>query len=67
MDIKLYDSELKVMEVLWGQGEMPARSIVDVLSETVAGIKTQPTQLSKNVLKRALLSAMSLVLSASHW
>ena len=27
MDIKLFDSELKVMDVLWKQGDTPAREI----------------------------------------
>ena len=31
MEGKLFDSELKVMEVLWEQGPRPAKDIVDVL------------------------------------
>ena len=33
MDIKLFDSELKVMDVLWKEGDTPAREIARVLSE----------------------------------
>ena len=33
--MKLFDSELKVMEVLWEQGQKPAREIVDVLSDRI--------------------------------
>ena len=36
MDVKLFDSELKVMEVLWEQGTKTAKEIVDVLSEADA-------------------------------
>ena len=32
MDGKLFDSELKVMEVLWEQGPAPAKDIVDILA-----------------------------------
>ena len=35
MKHKLFDSELKVMEVLWRGGEMPARDIARVLSESI--------------------------------
>ena len=31
MDGKLFDSELKVMEVLWEQGPTLAKDIVDIL------------------------------------
>ena len=33
MNGKLFDSELKVMEVLWENGAMSAKDIVDVLAE----------------------------------
>ena len=33
--MKLFDSELKVMEVLWTQGQKSAREIVDVLSNSI--------------------------------
>ncbi|WP_148409423.1 BlaI/MecI/CopY family transcriptional regulator [Murimonas intestini] len=33
MDIKLFDSELKVMEVLWKEGELPAGQIARILKE----------------------------------
>ncbi len=35
MDIKLFDSELKVMDVLWREGDTAARYIADVLAEEV--------------------------------
>ena len=32
MDIKLFDSELKVMEVLWREGDTPAKDVAKVLT-----------------------------------
>ena len=32
MDIKLFDSELKVMDVLWKEGDTPAKEIARVLT-----------------------------------
>ena len=33
--MKLFDSELKVMEVLWEHGQKSAREIVDILSKRI--------------------------------
>lgn len=35
MDIKLFDSELKVMDVLWKEGDLTAKQISDILKERV--------------------------------
>ena len=35
MAVKLFDSELKVMDVLWREGEVPARAVVDELAQTM--------------------------------
>ena len=35
MDIKLFDSELKVMEVLWKEGDLPAGQIAKILKEEI--------------------------------
>ena len=35
MDVKLFDSELKVMTVLWKEGDATAKHISDVLKEEV--------------------------------
>ena len=42
MGEKLFDSELKVMDVLWREGEVPARQIVEELARTM-GWKTSTT------------------------
>ena len=53
--MKLFDSELKVMEVLWEQGSMPARDIVDVLSERIGWNKnTTYTVIKKCIDKGAI-------------
>ena len=33
--MKLFDSELKVMDVLWTNGDMPARQIAAILTESI--------------------------------
>lgn len=53
--MKLFDSELKVMEVLWEQGARPARDIVDVLSERIGWNKnTTYTVIKKCIEKGAV-------------
>lgn len=42
MTEKLFDSELKVMDVLWREGEASARAIVDELAQTM-GYKSSTT------------------------
>ena len=55
MDVKLFDSELKVMEVLWEQGAKTAKEIVDVLSECIGWNKnTTYTVIKKCVEKGAI-------------
>lgn len=55
MDQKLFDSELKVMEVLWEQGSKSAREIVDVLSDRIGWNKnTTYTVIKKCIDKGAI-------------
>ena len=35
MEIKLFDSELKVMEVLWKEGDLPAKDISQILGDKI--------------------------------
>ena len=35
MKIKLFDSELKVMEVLWREGDLPAGQLAKILKEEI--------------------------------
>jgi len=53
--MKLFDSELKVMEVLWEQGQKSAREIVEVLSERIGWNKnTTYTVIKKCIEKGAV-------------
>lgn len=55
MNGKLFDSELKVMEVLWEQGPKPAKDIVDVLSARIGWNKnTTYTVIKKCIEKGAV-------------
>ena len=40
MKVKLFDSELKVMEIIWGKGEATAKEIAAELTEKVGWNKT---------------------------
>ncbi|WMJ89871.1 BlaI/MecI/CopY family transcriptional regulator [Anaerocolumna sp. MB42-C2] len=55
MEIKLFDSELKVMEVLWEKGEISARSIVEILATQIGWNKnTTYTVIKKCIEKGAI-------------
>ena len=52
MDIKLFDSELKVMSVLWREGDSTAKHISDILQEQTGwNINTTYTVI-KNEIRR---------------
>lgn len=53
--MKLFDSELKVMEVLWEEGAVPARRVVEVLGRRIGWNKnTTYTVIKKCVEKGAV-------------
>lgn len=55
MEIKLFDSELKVMCVLWREGETTAKHISDILNEEVGwNINTTYTVIKKCIAKGAV-------------
>ncbi len=43
--VKLYDSELKVMDVLWKEGDVAAKYVADVLTKELGWNKTLPIRL----------------------
>lgn len=54
--MKLFDSELKVMEVLWRTGDRTAKEIAGVLGESVGwNVNTTYTVIKKCVAKGAVL------------
>ena len=55
MDIKLFDSELKVMDVLWKEGNCTARHIADVLTTDLGrNINTTYTLIKRCIKKGAI-------------
>ena len=55
MDIKLFDSELKIMEVLWRQGDTKAKDIADILAgETGWNVNTTYTLIKRCIKKGAV-------------
>ena len=55
MEKKLFDSELKVMEVLWNRGDTPARQIAAILTEEVGwNVNTTYTLIKRCINKGAI-------------
>lgn len=49
------DSELKVMEVLWAEGDVPARRVAEVLEETAKWTKNTTYTLLTRVIAKGLV------------
>ena len=55
MDNKLVDSELKIMNVLWKEGDCPARHIAEVLTEEYGwNVNTTYTLIKRCIKKGAI-------------
>ncbi len=55
MAVKLFDSELKVMDVLWKDGDKTAKQISDILKEKIGwNVNTTYTVIKKCVSKGAI-------------
>ncbi len=55
MAIKLFDSELKVMDVLWKDGDMTAKRISDILKDEIGwNMNTTYTVIKKCIAKGAI-------------
>lgn len=53
--MKLFDSELRVMDVLWREGDLPARRIADVLTRQIGwNINTTYTLIKRCIGKGAI-------------
>lgn len=55
MDLKLFDSELKVMDVLWREGNATAKHISDVLKEEVGWNMNTTYTLIKRCMKKGAI------------
>lgn len=55
MEAKLFDAELKVMEVLWREGDTPARQVAAILTEEVGwNVNTTYTLIKRCIKKGAI-------------
>lgn len=55
MDVKLFDSELKVMDVLWREGDTVAKHIASVLNAEVGGNVNTTYTLIKRCIKKGAI------------
>lgn len=58
MEIKLFDSELKVMDVLWKQGETTAKRLAELLREQVGWSKTTTYTLIKRCIDKGAIERL---------
>ena len=56
MELKLFDSERKVMEVLWDHGDLSAKELADRLKELVGWSKTTTYTVIKNCIDKKAVS-----------
>lgn len=56
MELKLFDSELKVMEVLWKGGDTTAKDIAEILREQVGWSKTTTYTVIKKCIEKGIIS-----------
>ena len=53
--VKLFDSELKVMDVLWRKGDLPAKAIAKTLTEEIGwNVNTTYTLIKRCIAKEAI-------------
>lgn len=53
--MKLFDSELKVMDVLWREGDLPAKAISKTLTEEIGwNVNTTYTLIKRCIAKEAI-------------
>lgn len=55
MDIKLFDSELKVMDVLWREGQVTAKHVSDVLNRDIGWNMNTTYTLIKRCIKKGAI------------
>jgi predicted transcriptional regulator len=56
MEVKLFDSELKVMEILWNEGDVTAKRIADILGKQVEWSKTTTYTVIKKCIAKGAIS-----------
>ncbi len=58
MQIKLFDSELKIMDVLWKNGATTAKQIAEILKEQVGWNKTTTYTLIKRCIDKGAIERL---------
>ena len=53
--VRLFDSELKVMDILWKKGDLPARHVADVLTKALGWNKNTTYTLIKRCIKKGAI------------
>ena len=55
MSIKLFDSELKVMEMLWKEGDLTAKQLTELLKESTGWSKTTTYTVIKKCIDKGVI------------
>lgn len=55
MDLKLFDSELKVMDIVWKEGNVTAKHIAEILTEELGWNKNTTYTLIKRCIKKGAI------------
>lgn len=53
--VKLFDSELKVMDILWKEGDVPAKHVADLLTKEVGWNKNTTYTLIKRCIRKGAI------------
>lgn len=56
MEIKLFDSELKIMDILWNEGDKSAKELADTLGRLVGWSKTTTYTVIKKCLDKGAVT-----------
>lgn len=55
MKVKLFDSELKIMEILWNEGDTSAKRIAEIANEKIGWSKTTTYTVIKKCLAKGAI------------
>lgn len=58
MELKLFDSELKVMDVLWKEGDITAKRVAEILTQDLGWNKNTTYTLIKRCIKKGAIERM---------
>lgn len=58
MEVKLFDSELKVMDVLWREGDTAAKRVAEILSQEVGWNRNTTYTLINRCIKKGAVERM---------